>query len=245
MDKRTNSGRRPDAGLLDLDPRDRPLYSLREAAKYLGVPEATLRTWVLGRRYPTQKGPGFSPPLIKTPDPVAGKGPASRPLLSFNNLVEANVLAALRREHAIPMSAVRQMLEYAQTQLNHPRPLLLDLEAGLGDVFLREGEGLLALTRAGQMALSDILELYLKRVERDEKGIPVRFHPPVGARVHSQSVVLDPQVAFGAPTVKGVKTRVIALRYDAGEDLEEIASDYGLEVEEVREAVVFEGASAA
>jgi len=245
LDKRTNSGRRPDAGLLDLDPRDRPLYSLREAAKYLGVPEATLRTWVLGRRYPTQKGPGFSPPLIKIPDPVAGKGPSSRPLLSFNNLVEANVLAALRREHAIPMSAIRKMLEYAQKRLHHPRPLLLDLEAGLGDVFLREDEGLLALTRAGQMALSDILELYLKRVERDEKGIPVRFHPPVGARVHSQSVVLDPQVAFGAPTVKGVKTRVIALRYDAGEDLEEIASDYGLEVEEVREAVVFEGASAA
>nr|WP_279231835.1 DUF433 domain-containing protein [Thermus thalpophilus] len=133
------------------------------------------------------------------------------------------------------------MVEYAKRVLGQPRPLLLDLEAGLGDVFLRQGTELLALTRTGQLALREVLESYLSRVERDERGLPLRFHPAVGARLRSEQVVLDPRVAFGAPTVRGVKTSVIALRFNAGEGLEEIAADYGLQEEEVREAVVFEG----
>nr|WP_231291392.1 DUF433 domain-containing protein [Thermus sp. CCB_US3_UF1] len=136
------------------------------------------------------------------------------------------------------------MIDYAKEALGKPRPLLLDLEAGLGDVFLRQGKELLALTRAGQLALQEVLESYLSRVDRDEQGIPLRFHPAVGTRLRGEKVVLDPRVAFGAPTVRGVKTSVIALRFNAGEGLEEIAEDYGLGKEEVREALVFEGMGA-
>lgn len=229
-------GLSPFGSVLALDPRDRPLYTLREAARYLGVPEATLRTWVWGRRYPVQGGQGWSEPLIITPEGGS--------LLSFHNLVEANVLAALRKEHRISMGKVRQMVAYAREKLGEPRPLLLDLEVGLRDIFLRDPQGLLALTRSGQVALEDILRDYLSRVERDEKGFPVRFRPPVAGRVRSERVVLDPRVAFGAPTVAGVKTRVLALRYNSGEALEALAEDYGLPVEAVREAVVFEGAAA-
>ncbi|WP_240695376.1 DUF433 domain-containing protein [Thermus caldilimi] len=221
------------ASVLALDPRDRPLYTLREAARYLGVPEATLRTWVRGRSYPVHGGQGWSEPLIATPE--------GGPLLSFHNLVEANVLAALRKEHRITMGKVRQMVAYARKRLGVARPLLLDLKAGLGDIFLEDPQGLLALTRAGQMALEAILRDYLSRVERDEGGFPVRFRPPVAGQVRSERVVLDPRVAFGAPTVAGVKTRVLALRYDSGESLEALAEDYGLPLEAVREAVIFEG----
>ncbi|WP_412179129.1 helix-turn-helix domain-containing protein [Thermus caliditerrae] len=81
---------------LALDPRDRPLYTLREAARYLGVPEATLRAWVRGRSYPVRGGQGWgwSGPLIATPE--------GGPLLSFHNLVEANVLVALRKNAVSP-----------------------------------------------------------------------------------------------------------------------------------------------
>lgn len=97
------------AGVLALDPRDRPLYTLREAARYLGVPEATLRTWVRGRSYPVHGGQGWSEPLITTPE--------GHSMLSFHNLVEANVLAALRKEHRITMGKVRQMVAYARERL--------------------------------------------------------------------------------------------------------------------------------
>ncbi len=220
------------------DPGERPLYTLREAARYLDVPEATLRTWVRGRDYPVQGGSKreWSPPLIQTPE--------GGPLLSFYNLVEANVLAALRREHRISMQRVRQAVETAKNLLGAERPLLLDLRAGLGEVFVERGRELLSLTRSGQVALREILESFLKRVERDEKGLPVRFRPPVGEKVHAEWVALDPLVAFGAPAVERVETRVLAFRYDAGEELEEIAEDYGLSRSAVWEALVFEGMAA-
>ena len=78
------------------DPRDVPTYGIAQAAHYLGLSATTLRQWVLGRPYPTQEGGDFSEPLIKLPAP-------DRPWLSFTNLVEAYVLAALRREHRIQM----------------------------------------------------------------------------------------------------------------------------------------------
>lgn len=224
--------------LLELRPGERPLYTLKQAARYLGVPEATLRTWVRGRPYPVQGGlkQRQSRPLIQTP--------SDSPLLSFHNLVEANVLAALRREHQISMQRLRQAVETAKELLNEKRPLLLDLQAGLGEVFVERGQELLSLTRSGQVALRGILETHLKRVERDVKGLPLRFWPPVGEKTRADWVALDPQVAFGAPAVKGVETRVLAWRYDAGEELEELAEDYGLTLEAVKEAVVFEGKAA-
>ncbi|MBI5811839.1 MAG: DUF433 domain-containing protein [Meiothermus silvanus] len=158
--------------------------------------------------------------------------------------MEANVLAALRREHQISMQRLRQAVETAKELLNEKRPLLLDLQAGLGEVFVERGQELLSLTRSGQVALRGILETYLKRVERDVKGLPLRFWPPVGEKTQADWVALDPQVAFGAPAVKGVETRVLAWRYDAGEEREELAEDYGLAPEAVMEAVVFEGMAA-
>ena len=73
---------------------------------------------------------------------------------------------------------------------------------------------------------------------------PFVFGPRWGGKVKAYWVALDARVAFGAPAVKGVETRVLAWRYDAGEELEELAEDYGLPPEAVREAVVFEGMAA-
>lgn len=221
-----------------VDPEEQPLYTLKEAAWYLDVPEATLRTWVRGRDDWARRGSKreWSPPLIQTPE--------GGPSLSFYNLVEANVLAALRREHRIPMQRVRQAVEVAKDLLKVERPLLLDLQAGLKEIFVEQGRELLSLTRSGQVALREMLETFLRRVERDERGLPLRFRPPVGEKVRSEWIALDPRVAFGAPAVEGVQTRVLALRYNAGEELEEIAEDYGLSRGAVQEALVFEGMAA-
>lgn len=61
--------------------RTTPAYSLAEAAHYLNLPLTTLRAWCLGQ-------PGFRA-VIR----MDGKNPWA---LSFLNLVEAHVLAAMR-----------------------------------------------------------------------------------------------------------------------------------------------------
>ena len=58
------------------DPRELPAYSIPEAAHYLRLPVATLRTWVRGRYYPTLHGRQRSEPVIHLAD-------TERALLSF------------------------------------------------------------------------------------------------------------------------------------------------------------------
>ena len=72
-----------------------PAYTVSEVAHYLTVPPATIRYWSVGR--------GSYEPLITLPE-----NSLSRPtLLSFYNLVELHVLAAIRREYRITMPKVR------------------------------------------------------------------------------------------------------------------------------------------
>ena len=75
-----------------VDPRQQPAYTIAEAAHYLDLPMPTIRYWATGR--------GNCGALIDVP--------ARHPvLLSFLNLAELHVLAAVRREHAVSMPKVR------------------------------------------------------------------------------------------------------------------------------------------
>ena len=220
------------------DPRELAFYTTNEAARYLGLSSATLRTWVAGRRYPKGSGTGFSEPLIASP--------AGDSRLSFSNLMEAHVLKALRSKHHVPMHAVRVALEYAQQEYGIGR-LLLDprLRAAPGEVFLDRLTELVNLGRAGQLAIKSVLNLYLERLERDPKGLPIRFFPFVPGYGDAKDVVIDPRVSFGRPVVRsrGISTAVIAERVDAGEAPADIAADYDLEDREVDEAIVYERAA--
>ena len=71
------------------DVREYPSYSIEEVADYIGVPKRTLRSWVSGYSYRTRTGVRRAMPIIKMADP-------GRHLLSFFNLVEAQVLASTR-----------------------------------------------------------------------------------------------------------------------------------------------------
>src|ERR1039457_1243908 len=98
------------------DPRLLPAYTVAEAAHYLRMPEETLRSWVVGRLYPVAGRSKRSRPLIHLDDP-------NRQYLSFINLVEAHVLAAIRRHHGVKLPKIRKALDYVQRTLEVERPL--------------------------------------------------------------------------------------------------------------------------
>ena len=52
------------------DLREMPAYGINEAAHYLGIPKATLRSWVLGRPYPKRIQMGRRSGLLNTDDPM-------------------------------------------------------------------------------------------------------------------------------------------------------------------------------
>lgn len=208
--------------------RTTPAYSLAEAAHYLNLPLTTLRAWCLGQR-------GFRA-VIR----MDGKNPWA---LSFLNLVEAHVLAAIRREHKVPLPAVRKALRYVQDHLEVERPLVqAEFETDGLSLFVERLGQLINASKEGQTAMREILQAHLRRIERDGKGLPIKlflFTRRDGAEPGPAPVVVDPRIAFGRPVLVGrsVPTAVLADRFKAGESLKELARDYETSPAEIEEAI--------
>jgi uncharacterized protein (DUF433 family) len=220
------------------DPRSMPAYPLAEAARYVHIAPATLRSWCLGRPYQRRDGVARFTPLIRLPAPRTGT-------LSFHNLVEAHVLRALRTEHGVPIKALREAIRYAEQSLRIERILLRkELCTHAGEVFLEHYGDLISLSKSGQLAMRKLLEAHLKRVEWDVRDVPRRLYPfGQGERTDSpRNIMIDAAIAFGRPVIvtRGVSTRAIADRIDAGESVEELAADYDLSQTDIEEAVVYE-----
>ncbi len=217
--------------------KDMPAYGITEAARYIKVANATLRSWVVGRDYPKGQGMAYFKPLIQLPD-------NDQRLLSFNNLIEAYVLRSLRQDHGISIKAVRQALEYAEKSFEISRLLLRrDLLTAAGELFLQRYGELINLSRSGQLGLKKVLELHLKRIDWD-KNLPSRLYPYIGID-NQMLIAIDPSIKFGRPVLirKGISTSVIVDRIDAGESVEALAEDYNLEKDEVELAILYERAA--
>jgi uncharacterized protein (DUF433 family) len=231
------------AKALPSDPRELPAYGFAEAAHYLRIPQATLRSWVRGRHYPTESGKKFFKPVIELPDPHL-------PSLSFVNLVEAHILDAIRREHNIPLPKVRTALNYVKHHLSVPHPLADQKFESDGVSLIVERFGqLIAVSEAGQLAMKEMLAAHLRRVERDTAGMAIQLYPFTRKRQPEEPkiIVIDPTVSFGRPTIigTGVATAIVAERYKAGESVDELADDYGCKRRDIEEAVRCELALAA
>jgi uncharacterized protein (DUF433 family) len=218
-------------------------YTIGEAAHYLRLPPATVRAWAVGRPYPTRRGPAQAQPVLRIP----ARKP---PMLSFLNLIETHVLAAMTRDHDIPLQRVRRAVTYLARTFDTPRPLVdRHFETDGRDLFVREAERLINVSREGQTAIREALDLYLARIEWDTSGLAARLFPFTGrARADApRAVVIDPGVAFGRPVLAGtsIPTVAIAERFKAGESEAELALDYGREESEIEEAIRCELAVAA
>jgi uncharacterized protein (DUF433 family) len=221
------------------DIRDQPAYGVAEAARYVDLPVATLRSWVVGRPYPKADGKGQWPPIIHPPN----RQPL---LLTFWNLIEAHVLRSLRTKHVVSIKAVREALRYAEREENMNRLLLSkDLQTDAGRLFLDKYGELIDLSASGQLVMRKLFEEHLKRVEWDEWRFPVRLFPFVAGDFGKKQIAIDPNIAFGRPIVlrAGISTSIIAERIDAGESMADLADDYDLSNEEIEQALLYERAA--
>lgn len=217
-------------------PKEIGAYTPTEAAHYLRVPLSTLRSWVFGQPYKSPKGPSkFFQPVVEIADP-------SDRLLSFNNLVEINVLAGIRKVHEIPLPKIRKGLRFVQEKLGTSRPLLTQefLTTGL-DLFVERSDLLLNVTQEGQLTFRDTIERFLQRIERDPAGVPIRLYPFSRHAGHDdeRKIVIDPSVAFGRPVLVGtaVPTSNIFERFLAGEPIGELAQDFSVDESLIEEAI--------
>ena len=220
------------------DQRDTPLYTLSTAARHLGVPARTLRQWVVGRSFSRRSPTAPAKPLIRAPSRSG--------LISFNNLVEAHVLRAFRSRDGSRMAAAGVAIADAEKALGVERLLLREEMCTSGqDTVLERLNDLIDPSASVRLAMRRMLSLSLERIERDDDGLPVRLCPfgPVGSP-DTRTIVLDPQIAFGRPTVAGsrVATATLVACLDAGDRPDGIAAEYGIEADQVVDAAIYERA---
>ena len=220
------------------DHRDSPLYTFSAAARHLGIPPRTLRYWIVGRSFSRRSRAAPSKPLIRAP--------ARTGLITFNNLVEAHVLRAFRSEDAGRMAATGTAIESAEKALGIDRLLLRAEMNTSGRDMVLEGLGkLYELSGSDRLAIRQMLSAALQRIERDDEGLPARLYPfaPRGVP-DNRTIVLDPETAFGRPTIAGsrIATATVVTRMDTGDQLDDIAAEYGLAAARVVDAVLYERA---
>ena len=218
------------------NPLDMPLYTYAEASRYLKIPISTVRAWSVGRYYTYAGEKRFAKSLIDI------SGDRKLPL-SFHNLVELDVLNSLRNVHEVSSNTVRVGLENAREELGTQRPLLSDNLHIFGRRLFTDQSGkLIELTNLAQAALEGVLRQVLHKVQRNEDKLPMKFFPDVDSAPIDQPIMINPKVSFGKPvlTNSGIRTSMIALRLNSGETNQEIANDYGIDIDEVTSAALYE-----
>lgn len=223
---------------------DKPAYSASEVTRILNLPSATVKAWAFGYNYKAGK---------KRFQPVITPADQKKRLLSFANLCELHILSAIRRRHKISLFKVRDSIEYLRRELgSSEHPLLVhSLQTNNIDLFVEHASQLLNIAQDGQVAMRGDFEQALARIERDNRGDPVRLFPysrtSNSAIEQPKAVVIDPRISFGRPmlTSAAIPTEIIADRFLAGDSPTEMAKDYRVEEKEIEEAIRFEQRRAA
>jgi uncharacterized protein (DUF433 family) len=223
-----------------VDPADLPIYSRVDASRATGVPASTIGVWVSGMPYTTRKGLRSRYEAVVTlPDPNDAR-------LSFNNLLEVNVLRALRQVHEVRLRAVRDAMENANG-LGIDRLLIhSDLRTSGGALFLDRYFELVDLSNSKQLAMRSILEHSLQRVEVDAELRALNFFPyPRRMAPDQRPILVSPYVSFGSSIIerRGISTSAISERVDSGEGKSAILADFDLTEDEFEEAILYEAAA--
>jgi uncharacterized protein (DUF433 family) len=221
-----------------INPHEIPNYTIEESARYLHVDYEKISYWVIGDENVAPLSTVF------TRKPM---------LLSFKNLVECFVLESLRNSHGISLQSVRKSIEQLRIARPSKYPLAdYDLHTERGKhVYLDDRDYLTCLTRGGQLVFREILMPFLRRVERNERGIARRLFP-FTRREHLKSptdaprvVMIDPNVAFGMPVLVNsrISTAFLLSRKKGGTSVKQLAADYGRPETEIEEALRLEEAA--
>ena len=211
--------------------REQGIYSLPEAANYLRIPPSTLRAWCFGQ---SSGGRRFQS-IIQLPN-------SDVKALSFVNLIEAYVLDAIRKQHKVTLQNVRKSLDYLKKEFPS-KHLLADqlFETDGVDLFIDKYGSLINISKEGQTEMKEAIRVYLSRIERDQKGLPIRLFPFTRGKegTDPKSIVIDPSVSFGRPIIagKGVPTSSVVSRFKAGDSIELLSEDFRITPAQIEEAI--------
>ena len=217
------------------------IYGFGEAAGYLSIPPTTLRNWVYGN--PRNAGHGATTPVVTAVRPERRNGPS----MPFIGLAEAYALAAFRKA-GVPMQRIRPAIDVLAKELGLKYALasrrlytdgaevLYDYAQHAGDTPEGESAKELVVVRNNQRVFSEVVALYLRRVDFGPDGYARLIRLP---QYKVAEVAVDPDHVFGRPRFVhgGVGVEDVIDLFQAGEPVDSVAEEFGLSRDEVEDAI--------
>ena len=212
-------------------------YTVPEAARLLKMPPLNIRRWLGGYTY-RKKGEAVAMPPLWEPQLPAYDHHIE---LGFRDLIELRVIKGFT-DTGLSLITIRNCIEYARECANDDRPFSTRLFRTDGrTIFLeslrRTGEEELLDLKNHQYVIKKVIDRTFKDLDLSE-DIVARWRPFRG----KQSIVIDPQRAFGQPiaTRYGVPTVTLADAVKAEGSIDRVSYLYEVPASVVRDAVSFE-----
>jgi uncharacterized protein (DUF433 family) len=215
------------------DLRTVPTYTIPEASEFLAIPSRTMFSWYEGEE-----------PILR-----ASSTYGAVHLLSYRDIEEAYRVYLLRERFHFSLQFLRKSMLNARRMFRSQHPLqradavkecLKDL------VYDKPARGRNPRTitslgqNPGQQAFAEVVDLFAERIEPGEFIYPWRF---ASTDHDSRPVSMNPNIMSGRLVVAGTRIPVNTLLGSkrAGETIEQIANDYGLDPAVVEKALIHIG----
>ncbi len=216
----------------------RGVYTLAEASLLTGVNRHRISRWSRGYTF-AYRGTRLTMPPIIGREPEPGESP----VLTFADLIEIRFLDAFRQK-GVSTKALRIASQRAKELLGRHHPFSTQIFKSDGRTILAEitketGDKALLDIMSDQFVFKAVMAPFLYAgLEFNELKEPTRWWP-LGK---DRSVVIDPRRAFGAPIVAraGIPTKILNSAVQAEKSVDFVARWYGIDAQEVADAVQFE-----
>ncbi|WP_143393235.1 DUF433 domain-containing protein [Fimbriiglobus ruber] len=229
-----------------------PLYTHLDAARYLRAPVfVILSSSAVPPYHPIEMferfwhDPLFHSRFVDENGPFSAKDKASR--ISFRSLASMFVTTAILGSQVNELPFLKwhpkEVIHFLEVTRETNRRIIDDsrLFSDPSWVLSQYDRIFYPGSDSVRKNLLKLIALYQARVELRD-GIPIHLFPfsrdPTSDA--PRAVVIDPEIRFGRPTLKGAPTDVLAERWRAGDGSAELAEDYGLTTDEVEEALRYE-----
>ena len=226
---------------MSVDRFSTPLYTVTEAAHFLGVPDSTFRSWVKGYIRRSDGRAEAGEPIV-TVIPGQRIRSASVP---FVGLAEGLVLAGIRQA-GVPLQRIRPAIEALKNELGiahvlASESLYTDGAEVIYDFAERSSDSdadvrQLVVVRDGQHVFNQVVDQYLRRVQFADDGYAQLIHLP---GYQAARVFVDPTRGFGQPIFGhgGARVEDALSMFWAGESIADVAIEYGVPEAQLEDAL--------